>query len=161
MKITCLFAAVLFLAVGVRGASAQAVPTVAVQVGYDVGYNVGASDVGNAFDMSLNLGLTDSLQVGVTFLSGDGAQFQSYRLLELSYAVMPKLGALVSIGSQTTGAGSPLPVAGLGLYSNLLGKDVQGSLQTGLKLLVEYLAPIGTSFDSGTLRLGIVAWVGL
>jgi hypothetical protein len=142
-----------------QGAAAVSPPTVSIQMGYDVGFNVGTSDVGSAFDMSLILAMTDNLQVGVTFLNGDGAQFQSYRLLDFYYALLPRVGALISIGSQTTGATGA--VAGLGLYSNIIGKDVAGSLQTGLRLLVDYLAPLGTGFNTGTIRLGIVAWVGV
>ncbi len=174
MQTRRLCAGIILLTVSVLGAQAQGapglpgpapaapavpLPLVTVQMGYDLGYNVGASNVGNAFDMSLILALADNLQVGVTFLTGDLVQFQSYRLIELYYTVMPRLGAIVSIGSQITP--TTVPVVGLGVYSNLLGKDVQGSLQTGLRLIVGYLAPVGASFNTGTIRLGIVAWVGM
>jgi hypothetical protein len=164
-----LCAAAFLLTASVLAVSAQGVPAgtvaasppplVTIQMGYDVGYNVGTSSVGNSFDMSLILGLTDNLQVGVSFLSGGTAAFASYQLIELYYTVLPKLGAVISMGS-TVPAG-PSPVVGLGVYSNVLGKDVQGSMQTGLRLLVDYLAPLGTSFNTGTIRLGVMAWVGM
>ena len=159
-----LLAAVLVLGSCAMGAGAQAAaqPTVTVQMGSDFGYNLGTQNVGSAFDMSLMLALSDNLQAAVTFLNGDATNFQSYRLLELYYSVIPRLGAIVSVGSQTSGAGSPFAVAGLGLYSNILGRTVQGSLQTGLRLLVGYLMPVGNaSFNTGTIRLGVVAWVGM
>jgi len=159
-------AAVLLLLLGAIALPAQAVtgtgpapslPTVTVQMGYDLGYNVKNAKVGSSFDMSLLLTLTDSLQAGVTFLNGDGSQFAGYQLLDLYYSFLPRVGTLLSIGSETA-AGTA--VAGLGVYSNVIGRNA-GGVQTGLRLLVDYLAPLGSGFTSGTFRLGIVAWVGV
>lgn len=169
------FATVLVLGLCAAGAFAQAAggpgggpvsasvqPTVSVQMGSDFGYNLGTRDIGSSFDMSLMLTLTDNLQAAVTFLNGDGTNFQGYRLLELYYSVIPRLGAVVSAGAQVPAAGPAVPAMGVGLYSNILGRNVQGSLQTGLRLLVGYLAPIGgAGFSTGTIRFGIVAWLGM
>lgn len=137
------------------------VPTVSLENAYDFGYNLATNSIGSAFRFTIGIGLTDKLQGGFSFVNGDGVSFQNYRLLGLSYSFLPRLGVTLSIGSQTSGAGSPFPVVGVGVYSTLFGKSVQGSLQTGLRLLIDYLAPAGIGIASGTIRVGLSAMVGM
>jgi hypothetical protein len=142
------------------GAFAQGFPTVSIENGVEFGYNLLTNDVGSAFRISLGIGLSDKLQGSFSFISGDAGNFQSFRLLELAYEIIPRFGATISMGSQTTGAGSPFAVAGIGVYGNLFGRSGQGSLQTGLKLRLGYLAP-ATAFQSGLIEMGVAATLGM
>jgi hypothetical protein len=152
----------IFLLLGILVATcagAQAIPTVALENGVELGYNLSTNNVGSAFRISMCIGLTDKLQGEFSFISGDGVNFQSYGLLELAYEIVPRIGATVSMGTQTTGGG-PFAVAGMGIYANLFGRSGQGSLQTGLRLRVDYLAP-ATAFQSGLIRMGVAANLGM
>jgi hypothetical protein len=142
------------------GASAQGIPTVSIENGVELGYNLATNDVGSAFRISIGIGLTDKLQGEFSFVTGDGGNFPNYRLLELAYEIVPRIGASVSIGSQIPAAGLTIPVAGVGIYANLFGRSGQGSLQTGLKLRLDYLAQ-AAAFQTGLIRLGVAATLGM
>jgi len=152
-------AAVLVLSVLVAvSAAAQDIPTISVENGFDLGYNLATNNIGSAFHISVAVGLTDRLQGEFDFVTGDGtANFQNYRLLGLNYAIVPRFGACVEVGQNITAA---VAVAGIGLYANLFERNVQGSLQAGLKLRVDYIAPT-TGFANGLVRIGTSVTVGM
>lgn len=153
--------AALIIALGLsafgQATTEAAMPLITIENGYSAGFNVGNSKIGNAFEIVLGLGLTDRIQAQTIFIQGDGANFDTYRLLGLAYGVLPRIGVITMMGLDTTAAAS---VAGLGLYSNLFTRNVAGSLQTGLRLKLDYIAPV-TSFATGLLRFGLAAYVGM
>jgi hypothetical protein len=157
MKASRIFVALVLAAVAAAAAGAQTPPTLSLEVGREFGYNLATNAIGNSFAMTLGIGLADKLRCGLTFLPGDGAAFANYQLLELSYALFPMLAIKVSVGSIVAGGA----VVGVGIYSSLFGRTVQGSLQTGFKLTVDYLGPVGAGFPAGLIRLGIGASVGI
>ena len=132
-------------------------PIFTIENGYSAGYNVGTSNVGSAFDITMGFGISENLQAQVSFIQGDGGSFANYRLFALAYAVAPKLGVTTLIGMNTTAATS---VVGIGLYSNLLTRIITGSLQTGLRLKLDYIAPV-TNYSGGVIRLGLSAALGM
>jgi len=132
-------------------------PILTIENGYSAGYNVGTSKVGSAFDITMGFGMSENLQAQVSFIQGDGSSFANYRLFALAYAVAPKLGVTTLVGMDTTAAAS---VVGIGLYSNLLTRVITGSLQTGLKLKLDYIAPV-TNYSGGVIRLGLSAALGM
>jgi hypothetical protein len=132
------------------------VPVISIENGYSVGYDLAASDVGSAFEFTLSVGVTDKIQAQVSFLNGDGGVYDDYRLLGLSYLVMPKLGIATLFGQNAT---APAAVAGVGLYSNIFERSV-GGLSTALKLKLDYLAPVG-DYSAGLFRFGLAAVVGM
>jgi hypothetical protein len=143
--------------VAARGAAAQTdeSPIIHFENGYQAGYSLAHSDVGSALDFAIAFGLSDKLQAQVAFVQGD-AVFDSYRLLGLSYALSPKLGVTMEAGQgSATGA-----VAGLGLYATLLSRNLSGSLQTDLKLKLNYLAPV-SGFSNGIVCFGLAVGVGI
>jgi hypothetical protein len=142
------------------GAVAQGFPTVSIENGVEFGYNLAANDLGSAFRISIGIGLTDKMQGEFAFISGDGGNFPNYRLLSVSYEIIPRFGTTVSIGGQIPAAGPAVPVAGIGIYGNLFGRSGQGSLQTGLKLRIGYLAP-ATAFQTGLIEMGVAATLGM
>ena len=151
-------AAVLVLSVLVAvSAAAQDIPTISVENGFDLGYNL-TSNLGSSFHIAVGVGLTDKLQAEFEFLSGDTVNFPKYSLLGLNYAILPRLGACLTIGQNTTGAA--VNVAGIGLYANLFQRNVQGSLQSGLRVRVDYIAPV-TGFANGLVRIGTSVFVGM
>jgi hypothetical protein len=153
-----LIALVLCCAACLAVSAAEAdVPVISIENGYSVGYDLSASDVGSAFEFTLGVGVTDRIQAQVSFLNGDGGTvYNDYRLLGLSYLVMPKLGVTTFFGQRQTAVAT---VAGLGLYSNVFERSV-GGLTTALKLKIDYLAPVN-SFDTGLFRFGFAAVVGM
>ncbi len=132
-------------------------PIFTIENGYSAGYNVGTSNVGSAFDITMGFGISENLQAQVSFTQGDGGSFANYRLFALAYAVAPKLGVTTLVGMNTTAATS---VVGIGLYSNLLTRIITGSLQTGLRLKLDYIAPV-TNYSGGVIRLGLSAALGM
>ena len=132
-------------------------PIFTIENGYSAGYNVGTSTIGSAFDITMGFGISENLQAQVSFIQGDGVHFNNYRLFALAYAIAPKLGITTLVGMDTTAATS---IAGIGLYSKLLTRVISGSLQTGLKLRLEYLAPV-TNYSGGVIRLGLSAGLGM
>jgi|WetSurMetagenome_2_1015567.scaffolds.fasta_scaffold981572_1 hypothetical protein len=150
-----LTALVLCCAACLAVAAAEAdVPVISIENGFSIGYDISASDVGSAFEFTLGVGVTDKIQAQVTFLKGDGAIYDDYRLLGLSYLVMPKLGVTTLFGQNTTAT-----VAGVGLYSNIFERSV-GGLTTALKLKLDYLANVA-DYSDGLFRFGLVAVVGM
>ncbi len=133
------------------------VPTFSIENGFETGYSFSANNIGSGFDLTLAYGITDKVAAMLSYVVGDGAAFPSYRLFGLAYSFAPKLGLSTWIGQNTAG---PTVVAGLGLYSNLISRAVAGSLQTGLKLRLDYLAPT-TSISSGFLRIGFITYIGM
>ena len=133
------------------------VPIISIENGYSVGYDISASDIGSAFELTLGIGVTDKIQAQVSFLKGDGgAVYNDYRLLGLSYLVMPKLGITTFFGQRATAVAT---IAGVGLYSNIFERSV-GGLTTALKVKLDYLGNVA-DYSDGLFRIGLAAVVGM
>lgn len=160
-----LLAAILIAA----GAAAQAVdvPAVAIENGVDLGFNMDTAinNIGNAYRVAILVGVSDRVQAGFHFISGDGTSFASYRFLGLDYTVLPRLGASVYLGQQTTALGSiaaGTATVGLGANFALFSKTLQGGLETSLKMRADYFIPTSAgNAMNGLLRFGLAASIGL
>lgn len=157
MRISLVLVLVAFACLGAIAETTTSVPIIVVENGYSMGYNLDTSEMGSAFDLAVDFGVSDAIQVQAIIIQGDATNVDNYRLLGLAYAVTPRIGVTTLMGLDTTASES---VVGLGLYSNLLTRTVVGSLQTALKLKLDYIAPI-SSYDKGLLRIGLVAAVGM
>lgn len=135
---------------------AQDVPVFSVENGYSVGFDVNASNVGSSFDMTIGIGVSDKIQALVSFLPGDGSIYDQYRLFGLSYSIFSKLGVSMLYGRNVTDAA---PVAGVGLYSDVFGRDV-GGLSTAFRIKLDYLAKL-SDYSDGLMRVGLAAVIGL
>jgi hypothetical protein len=131
-------------------------PTLTVENGFDMGYNVATNAVGTAFRMGLGIGLTSNLQATFSFIA-NGITFNNYQLLGLDYSILPQLGVSLAVGQDTT---IPVAVTAVGVYSTVLSRGAGGGLQTGLRVRLDYLAPV-TGFQNGTVRIGISTLLGL
>jgi hypothetical protein len=131
-------------------------PIITIENGYDMGYHVATNTLGSAFRLGLGIGLTDNLQATFSFIA-NGITFDTYQLLGLDYSILPQLGVSVAVGQDSTAATA---VTAVGLYSTVLGRSVAGGLQTGLRVRLDYIAPV-TGFQNGTVRIGVSALLGL
>lgn len=150
------------------GAAAQAVdvPAIAIENGVDLGYNLNPAinNIGNGYRVAILIGVSERVQAGFHFITGDGVGFASYRFLGLEYAIAPRLGASVYLGQQTTalgGIGAGTATVGLGVNYALFSKILQGGLETSLKLRADYFMPTGGDEMNGLLRFGLAASIGL
>jgi len=143
----------LFAAIPSLAAEPGDIPLVSIENGYTAGYSLSASDIGSSLDFAIAIGLSDKLQAKVAMMEGDGV-FPSYRLFGLSYAVAPRLGFSTLFG--LTGA---TKVVGLEMDVSLLSNVIAGSLQSGLKLKLDYIAPFA-DYDKGIIGFGLAASVG-
>lgn len=137
--------------------AAQPTPTISIENGFDSGYNINSNNTGSSYRMAVGFGLTDNLQAEFSFLSG-GTNFDSYTLLGLNYALLSKAGMTLFVGKDTSG--TTADVAGVGIWTLVFGRSVQGSLQTGLRIRVDYIAPV-QNFNEGLVRVGMGVFVGM
>jgi hypothetical protein len=130
-------------------------PLISIENGYAAGFNMSSSDFGTSFDLSLGFGVTDQLQLYFTNLAGDGGTvFPAYRLFGASYALLPKLGLMTSLGKTGT-----TNVVGIGAYSLLFEREI-GGLSTFFKLKLDYIMPL-SDFAGGLVRIDMLAGLGL
>jgi hypothetical protein len=149
-------ACILCMAGAAQAAKASSdVPLISIENGYAAGYNLTSNDFGTSFDLSLGFGVTDKLQLYFTNLAGDGGTiFPAYRLFGVSYALLPKLGLITSLGKTGT-----TNVVGLGVYSMLFSREV-GGLSTFFKLKLDYIMPM-SDFSGGLVRIDMLAGIGI
>lgn len=150
-----LLALALSLAAQAAFAQAEESPGISFENGFQACYKFSGSSVGSALNFGFGFGLSDKVQAQVSFVKGD-AVFDSYSLLGLSYALGPRIGVTMTVGNGTASG----TVAGIGLYSVLMSRNVSGSLQTSLKLKLNYLAP-AAAYAQGIVAFGLSVGVGI
>jgi hypothetical protein len=154
---TFLFAAALLFAVGVNATAQNAEARVfGVELGQVIGYNFDNEEVGAGQLMGLHFGLTEDMEVGFVFISGDGPpanDMPTFRLVRMSYFVQESLAFRLSTGS----AGAANDVAGgVGVVMSPFRRNMDDILTTALHLSLDYLSPNMTSgIDEGVLAVGI------
>ncbi len=131
---------------------------ISIENGYGVGYNFDAENIGTGFNFSLGLNVADNLQVLLSFVDGD-TNYGDYRLFGLAYTITPQIGVTTTIGQKTAGTPATGPVAGLGLYTTLLQREI-GDIKTALKIKLDYLTLL-SAFEQGVLRVDIMASIGI
>lgn len=144
---------------GAAQSGKSGVPSIiSIENGYGVGYNFDSEDIGTGLNFTLGLSVADNLQVLLSFVDGD-TYYGDYRLFGLAYEVFPKIGITTTIGQKTAGLPSTGAVAGLGLYTTLLQREV-GDIKTALKIKLDYLTLI-SAFQDGVLSIDIMASIGI
>jgi hypothetical protein len=152
-----LIAIIVVLSAGAATAQENATPVVQMESGFVGGYAVATSTLGTAFRLGLGVAITDALRVNLSFINNQ-VTFRNYQLLSLDYSIIPLLGVSVSMGQDITNV---LTVAGVGLYSTVLGNRASGGLQTGLRIRMDYLSPVTNGFQNGALLLGVSMLIGI
>jgi hypothetical protein len=133
------------------------VPLISIENGYAFGYGVSTSNFGSSLDFTIGIGITDKLQFSFTTLPGDTTtSFPAFRLFGLAYSIAPKIGVSTIIGRNTT---ANVDVVGLGIFSNLLQRDV-GGVSTALKIKLNYVTPT-SDFTAGFVQTTISASIGI
>jgi len=159
---------VLFLAtLAVSAVSAQEsdVPTIAIENGFDSGYNLNLAtpNIGSSWRLSLCIGLAQKIDAQFAFLIGDGtANFPAYRLLGLDYFIGPALGLSVYVGQETIPGTTVVvnAVTGMGMFLDVFSRTLPGALRTSLRIRADYLTPV-TDVSKGLLRFGLAAIIGI
>lgn len=158
MKHTKILVIALALLVGV-GLAAHAQNAEAnvfgIELGQVIGYNFGTEEVGVGQLMGIHFGMTDDMEVGFLFISGDGGtppDMPSFGLVRMSYFMSETFGMQLSTGN----SGGAMVAGGLGAFVTPFRRTVDEMLTTSLRLSVDYLLPdLTTDIAEGILALGI------
>lgn len=150
-----LLAAALLFAVGAT-ASAQNAETdiFGIELGQVIGYNFDNEEVGVGQLMGIHFGMTEDMEVGFVFISGEGGanpDMPDFSLVRMTYFLQEMFGFQLSTGSSGGNV-----AGGLGVFSTPIRREFNDVLTTSLRLSVDYLMDdVTTAIDEGVLALSI------
>jgi len=143
-----------------KAASVPDIQIVGTEWGSSFIYNVDANKFGPAQYFAINLAVGNNIATGFTIINGDGVTALDYNLLKFSYFIDSKklpVGVDIMLGG---GGAVPNVAAGVGLFINLLQKQIEDTLTTALKCKVWYLVT-ETANSSGSLMMTLSGQIGL
>ncbi len=135
---------------------AFAVEMIGIENGVVFGYNLGTNGLGIGHEFGIRLNLTEAMQVGFVYITGDGANMNTFTLLKIEYTVMPLLGVTMASGMTNNNL-----AVGIGVFSNILTNTVANRVITVLRIKFEYLYDATTSLDNGIIAASLTARIGL
>lgn len=146
----------LFLVVGVTTHAQNADAKVfGIELGQLIGYNFATEEVGVGQLIGIHFGLTEDMEAGFLFISGDGGappDMPDFGLVRLSYFMSETFGMHLSTGS----SGGATVAGGLGAFMAPFRRTVDEMLTTSLRLSVDYLLPdVTTDIAEGVLTVGV------
>ncbi len=130
-----------------------------IEVGMVAGYRLSDNAIVSGQNFSLNITVSEKVQVGFNSLSIAGATpvvTNDYAFLKISYFMSPKLGLNILAGTDGTN-----PATGAGIFYNILeDKDAEG-ISTAFKLRIDYVFDSVAGPAAGSVALGLSASFGL
>ena len=130
-----------------------------IEVGMTAGYRLSDSAIVSGQNFSLNMTVSEKVQIGFNALSVSGATpviTNSYAFLKISYFMSPKLGLNILAGTDGIN-----PASGAGIFFNILeDKDPEG-ISTALKLRIDYVFDTTTGPAEGSVVMGLSGSFGL
>ncbi|TVQ26137.1 MAG: hypothetical protein EA383_06310 [Spirochaetaceae bacterium] len=147
-----LIAVLLFAGLGSLSAQNAEANILGIEIGQVTAWNFQADDFGTSDLLGLHFGMTDDMEVGVVFLSGDGGNMPMFSLLRMSFFLQEVFGLHVSTGNS---AGNV--AGGIGAFTVPVRREFDETLTTSLRISLDYLNPdfSGVSITEGILGLGI------
>ncbi|MFW6139533.1 MAG: hypothetical protein ACOC7U_10240 [Spirochaetota bacterium] len=130
-----------------------------MEIGSSFVYNVDAGDIAPAQYFAINLPVGNNVVGGFTLIDGDGATSLDYSLLKLSYFIgeQKPMGVDVYVGG---GGAAPNVSGGVGFFLNLLGKSLEETVSTTLKLKASYILT-ETVNTSGSFMVSLTGQLGI
>lgn len=150
-----LAAAILTVAAGTLPAQTAEADIFGIELGQVTGYDFENEDLVTSELLGLHFGMTDDMEIGVVFLSGDmpGGTMPMFSLLRMTYFLQEEFGFQLSTGSSDV----PGTAGGIGVFTAPIRREFDDTLTTSLRLSLDYLNPniAGVSLTEGILGFGI------
>ena len=130
-----------------------------IGVGMVAGYRLSDNAIVSGQDFSLNLTVSEKVQVGFTALTIAGATpvvTNNYAFMNISYFMNPKLGLSILAGTDGT-----TPSAGAGMFYNLLEDKHTDAISTAFKMNINYIFDTANGPAGGTVSFGLIGSFGL
>lgn len=154
-RLVIILLAAVFLTVFATSVTAQITETdiFGVEIGQATGYEFGNDNIVTSQILGLHYGMTDEMELGLVFFSGDGtANWQQTNLVRMSYYFEEQFGFNLSVGNSGGNV-----AGGLGVFSSPIRRTFEDTLTTSLRLSLDYLNTDFTSVapTDGILSLGV------
>lgn len=150
------FVSISFLLVGVFGFSQNADNSIlGIENGFIYAYNLNTDNLGTGTEYAMHLTVSDDIQAGFSYITGDGVDLPSAALLKLSYFVKSDLGVTVITGNSAGGL-----LSGAGIFYNIFTNTV-GQVDVDLKVRMDYLVNSANPVGEGLILTTLCAKIGI